>query len=132
MLTRSYLLFRNRKIKPTPMTPRPTTDKPITAPPLKAIFSALFMPRSRAALAVRTLAFVATVIPKNPARVENRAPSTKQTAVSQLITKPITKNSTAAKTIRIRYSANKKARAPVAMASAISFIFAVPASFLPM
>jgi len=52
------------KITLIPIIPRPTTLRPITAPPEKAIDKALFIPLSLAALAVRTLAFVATVMPK--------------------------------------------------------------------
>ena len=46
------------------------------------------------------------------AAVENRAPAKKQTAVVQLIPKPIATNKTATKKIRIRYSAIRKALAP--------------------
>ena len=92
---------------------------------------ALFIPPSFAAFAVLTLAFVATVIPQYPAIVENRAPTTKQIAVTQLPTPiPISTKSTATKITRILYSAVKKARAPSAIAPAISFILSVPGSCL--
>ena len=112
----------------TPRTPRPATHIPITAPPENAIESALFIPPSLAAFAVLTFAFVATVIPKYPARVENNAPTTKQMAVTQLpMPKPIRTNNTTTKNIRILYSAVKKAWAPSLIAAAISFILSVPA-----
>ena len=56
-----------------------------------------FMPDSIAAFAVRTLAFVATFIPKKPARIEQQAPSRKQSPVPQPIKNPI------------RYSLNRSA-----------------------
>ena len=116
----------------TPSAPRPATHIPITAPPENAMERALFIPPSFAAFAVLTLAFVATVIPQYPAIVENRAPTTKQIAVTQLPTPiPISTKSTATKITRILYSAVKKARAPSAIAPAISFILSVPASCLP-
>ena len=94
-----------------PSKPSPTTDIPITAPPEKAIERARFMPPSLAAFAVRTFAFVATLIPKYPARVEKIAPIRKQIAVDQL-TNPIKRKSAIAKTTRILYSAVKNAKAP--------------------
>ena len=59
--------------------PRPTTPSPITAPPEKATSSA-FPKLSLAALAVLTLAFVATFIPRNPANAEHKAPTAKDKA----------------------------------------------------
>ncbi len=65
-----------------PRTPRPTTPMPMTEPPAKATSSAL--PRLvRAALVVRTLAFVATRIPMKPASAELMAPIRKDTPTNQ-------------------------------------------------
>ena len=47
------------------------------------------IPFSFAAFAVLTFAFVATVIPKYPASVENTAPTTKQTAVIRSLCLPV-------------------------------------------
>ena len=103
----------------------------MTAPPENAIESARFIPLSFAALAVRTFAFVATLIPKYPASVENTAPTTKHTAVTQFpIPTPIRTNSTITKKINILYSAVKNAWAPSLIDAAISFIRSVPASCL--
>ena len=102
----------------------------MTEPPAKAMESALFMPDSMAALAVRTLALVATFIPKKPARMEQSAPSRKQSAVPQLIKKPIRTNRTATKIARILYSDIRNASAPSAIAEAISCIREVPAAAL--
>ena len=114
----------------SPKIPKPTTQSPITAPPEKAIESALFIPLSLAAFAVRTFAFVATFIPTYPANVERTAPTIKQTAVIQSIPNPKTKKSTTTKTIKILYSANKNAFAPSAIEPEISFIFSFPTSLL--
>ena len=75
-------------------------------------------------------AFVATVIPKKPARVEKTAPIRKQIAVCTFIRNEIAINKTTAKIIRILYSENRKALAPTEIASAISRILSFPASFL--
>ena len=116
----------------TPNTPKPATHIPITAPPENAIESALFIPFSFAAFAVLTFAFVATFIPQKPASVENKAPTTKHTAVIQLpIPNPISTNNTATKITRILYSAVRNACAPSLIAAAISFILSFPASCLP-
>ena len=93
--------------------------------------NALFIPCSLAALAVRTFALVATVIPQYPASVENKAPTTKQTAVTQFpMPIPISTKSTATKITRILYSENRNALAPSLMADEISFIRSVPGSCL--
>ena len=65
-----------------PKAPRPTTAKPNTAPPENATSNAAFRPLE-ALCAVRTLLLVADFIPKKPAAMENSAPTTKHTAVSQ-------------------------------------------------
>ncbi len=86
------------------------------------------MPLSFAAFAVLTFALVATVIPKYPASVENTAPTTKQTAVTQLpIPNPIRRNNTSTKNINILYSAVRNACAPSLIDDAISRILSVPA-----
>jgi hypothetical protein len=54
---------------------------PITDPPLNATCSAVDRP-VRAAAVVRTLALVATRIPKKPARPDAQAPMTKAAAMS--------------------------------------------------
>ena len=62
-----------------PKIPRPTTPSPITEPPVKA--TSIALPREiLAALVVLTLALVATRIPINPARAEQMAPTTNDTA----------------------------------------------------
>ena len=87
------------------------------------------MPFVLAALAVLTLALVATVIPKKPARVENSAPARKHTAVThEPIPTPMSTKSKATNTISILYSASKKACAPSDIAPEISFIFSFPSS----
>ena len=112
----------------TPSTPSPATHIPITAPPENAIESALFIPLSFAAFAVLTFAFVATLIPKYPASVENTAPTTKQAAVTQFpIPNPISRNNTSTKNTSILYSAVRKAWAPSLIDDAISRILSVPA-----
>ena len=103
---------------------------PITEPPEKAMDRALFMPLSMAALAVRTLAFVATFIPQKPAAIENSAPMMKQTAVPILMNTAIRTKSTTMKMARILYSDIRKALAPSAMAEAISCILAFPGAAL--
>ena len=115
-------------MRPTPKRPRPTTDIPMTAPPEKAMDRALFMPLVRAALAVRTFALVATVMPRKPARTEKSAPTMKHTAVGQLIAKPMTRKNTATKIARILYSDVRNARAPSWMWPEISCILSVPGS----
>src|SRR3990172_9732365 len=67
------------KRTPKPKTPNPTTPIPITDPPAKAISNAFPNP-VRAALVVLTLAFVATLIPMNPASAEHIAPTKNDTA----------------------------------------------------
>ncbi len=99
---------------------------PMTEPPAKAMERALFMPDASAALAVRTLARVATFIPKKPARMEQSAPSRKHRAVPQLIKRPIRINRAATKKARILYSDFRKASAPSAMEAAISCIRSLP------
>ena len=67
---------RTTTTTPSPKSPSPATQSPITAPLLNAILRARGIPDSIAALAVLTLPFVATFIPKNPASTESRAPQT--------------------------------------------------------
>ena len=116
----------NKKSPLTPSIPRPTTHIPITAPPEKATERAPDIPDSLAALAVLTLAFVATFIPKNPAKVEKAAPIRKHTPVKRLIPNVNTANNTKTKTMRVLYSLIKKAIAPSCMKDEISFILSVP------
>ena len=63
------------------MTPNPTTLNPITDPPVKATCRALAKP-SCAALVVLLFAFVATFIPKNPAKPEAKAPTKNDTDIN--------------------------------------------------
>ena len=105
----------------------------MTEPPENATARARFIPPSEAAWAVRTLARVATFMPKKPARMEKPAPSRKHSAVSHALSpmnRPISRNSAAMNTTRMRYSAFKKASAPSAMAAAISRMRSFPASAL--
>ena len=64
-----------------PSNPSDATDSPITPPPKNAIRKAGPGPCARAASDVRTLARVAAVIPKKPARIEHAAPATYAIAV---------------------------------------------------
>ena len=96
----------------TPIIPSPTTLIPITEPPEKATFNALFIPFSIAALAVLTLALVATFIPKYPARAENTAPTKKDTAVCQFMPIISTIKRTTTNIDNALYSLFKKAMAP--------------------
>ena len=118
---------------PSPSKPSPTTPSPITDPPAKAIASP--SPRLlRAAWVVRTLALVATRMPIKPAKAEQNAPPTNETATRGWLfseTKPPASKSNATLPTNIAstlYSARKKAIAPTAMASAICCIFSVPGS----
>ncbi len=94
-----------------PINPSPTTDMPMTAPPEKATARALFCP-CWAAAAVRTLAFVATVMPMYPASIELAAPYRKATAVDRLICQAIAINNTKTNIAKLLYSRRKKAIAP--------------------
>ena len=98
----------------------------MTEPPEKAMDKALVMPLSMAALAVRTLARVATFMPKYPASMENPAPMTKQMPVPRLMNREISTKRTAMKMARILYSERRKALAPSAMEPAISCMRALP------
>ena len=111
-----------------PSRPRPTTHMPITEPPEKAMDRALIMPLSMAALAVRTLALVATFMPKKPASMEKPAPMTKQMPVPILMNREISAKRMAMKMTSILYSERRKALAPSAMEPAISCIRALPAA----
>ena len=89
----------------------------------------------RAAFVVLTLALVATRIPINPARAEQKAPSTKDNPtngddVSLLAVKASNSATQTTNTLRILYSALRKAIVPSAMWFAIFFILSVPASCL--
>jgi hypothetical protein len=63
------------KTRPIPRSPSAATAVPITAPPENATRRAFACPSVRAASEVRTLARVAACMPKNPARIEQTAPS---------------------------------------------------------
>ena len=88
----------------------------------------------RAALVVRLLDFVATLIPKNPARPEAVAPTKNESemrALESLLFEFATPRSTATrttKTPKTLYSALKKAIAPSAIFLPMIFIFFVPSS----
>ena len=90
----------------------------MTEPPRKATLSAGFRP-VRAALAVRTLALVATFIPMYPASAEHVAPTTNDSAISGLDWLPcVIASSTATATTKyasLEYSARKNAIAPSVM-----------------
>ena len=66
---------------PTPKRPRDATASPITAPPLYDTDNAFARPELLAASDVRTLAFVAALIPKKPASTELTAPKINAAAV---------------------------------------------------
>ena len=68
---------------PKPSTPKPTTDIPITVPPVKATLRAEANP-VLAACVVLLLAFVATRIPRNPAKPEANAPTTNESDIKWL------------------------------------------------
>ena len=103
---------------------------PMTEPPEKAMDRALFMPLSMAAFAVRTLARVATFMPKKPAAIENSAPTRKQIAVPMSIKIAMSAKRATMKIARILYSEVRKALAPSAMAAAISCMRELPAGAL--
>ena len=100
---------------PRPKSPRPATQSPITAPLLNAILSAFGIPDSIAALAVLTLPFVATFIPKKPANTDNNAPHTYRTADVQLIARPTSTNRATITTAIVLYSLLRNASAPSLM-----------------
>ena len=122
---------------PRPKTPRPTTPIPITVPPANAIFK----PSPRLVLApcvVRTLALVATRMPINPARAEQTAPRMKDIAVkgelfSGFASPPKSRSSAieSTKIERMRYSALRKAIAPIEIFSAICSIRSLPGCCRP-
>ena len=99
------------------MLARPTTVMPMTAPPLKATSRAGARPM-RAAAVVRTLAFVATRMPAQPATADATAPSTKERAMSGLrasspsLAKARSTATMTTKPARTLYSARRKAMAP--------------------
>src|SRR5690606_20945255 len=118
-----------------PKTPRPTTPRPMTEPPAKATSRAL--PKEvLAACVVLTLALVATRIPIKPARAEQMAPTTKDTATLPLepvSLLPLKNNRIATATTNtptLLYAAFIKDMAPLAMLLAIRTIFSVPSSCL--
>ena len=132
MSVNMFLYAMNKTLNPK--TPKPTTPIPITDPPVKATSRAL--PRLvRAAFVVRTLALVATRIPINPARAEQNAPNTNDKPtngddVSLLAVKANKRATQTTNTLKILYSAFRKAIAPSAMWPAIFFILSVPSSCL--
>ena len=119
---------------PNPRIPKPTTPIPITEPPVKAISSA-FARLVLAALVVRTFAFVATRIPKYPAKAEQKAPIINERAIIQdeVVLSAVTASkidthiTNMASTL---YSARKKAMAPSGIALAMAAILGVPSSCL--
>ena len=119
---------------PSPNRPSPTTPSPITEPPAKAMASP--PPRLvRAAWVVRTLALVATRMPMNPARAEQKAPQTNETATSGWLLgemrppAPSSSATQATKTASTLYSARRKAIAPSEIARAMRCIFSFPGSW---
>src|SRR5699024_8575294 len=87
----------------------------------------------RAALVVRTLAFVATFMPMKPASPEQTAPRAKEMATIQLESwgsalTPRRIATTTTNTARTRYSAFRNAMAPLEMWELIVAIFSVPTS----
>ncbi len=68
--------LKNQMPNARPNNPRPATENPMTAPPRNASGSALAVPPSRAASAVRAFAAVAMRMPMNPASAESTAPKT--------------------------------------------------------
>ena len=107
----------------------------MTSPPENATFKA--SPSDvRAALVVRTLALVATRIPKKPARAEHSAPTTNETAMSgdESARVRFASSSSAAttttNTASTRYSRRRNAAAPSWMSLAISAIRSVPTGCL--
>ena len=105
---------------PSPNTAKPATPNPITAPPVKETFNA-FERLVLAALAVLTLALVATFIPIYPASALLKAPKTKASAMLQCeFGLPVDMNPSNNATIttkypRIFHSALRKAMAPSAI-----------------
>jgi hypothetical protein len=89
-------------------------------------------------LVVLTLAFVATVIPKKPARPEQSAPTTNESATSgpdawlPALARARRAATTTTKAMSTLYSLRRNARAPSAMWPAIAIIAGVPASCRPI
>ncbi len=121
-----------------PSRPNPTVAMPTWAPVRKAIFIAVSRPSLRAAEATRTLARVASHIPRNPISAENTAPARKATerairrvrlAYSSLActgSKRRRKNAATAKTLSVRNCRPRYAPAPSCTARAITCILVVP------
>ncbi len=100
----------------------------MTAPLRNATLSAWFIPPSLAALAVRTLPFVATCMPKNPASTEKAAPMTNSVAVIGSMNSARTIVSTTTTMTIVRYSLFRNAMDPSWMNPAISCILSFPGS----
>ena len=101
---------------------------PVMAPPLKATSSASFMPLV-AACAVRTLARTDTFMPMKPQAPDSTEPTRKPSAVCQPSKKKISTSNTTPTMAMVRYWRARYAAAPCWMASAISCIRALPASW---
>ena len=114
-----------------PKTAKPTTFIPIIEPPANAILRAGAKP-VRAAWVVRTLAFVAAIIPKYPAKAEAIAPVTNETAINQEesslpeFENPSNIATAITKIASTLYSVFKKAIAPSWICFEIVIIFSVP------
>ena len=86
----------------------------------------------RAAFVVRTLAFVATRMPKKPASAEHSAPTVNDSAISGLesarprLASSSSDATTMTKMASTRYSRRRKALAPSWMSAAISAMRSVP------
>ena len=82
------------------------------------------------------MALVATLIPMNPARAEQKAPTTKETAVNgeeDSFWKPLKASNTAmqaTKMVSTLYSARRKAIAPSWIEAAMPCILSLPGSCL--
>ena len=102
---------------------------------MKATFRADARP-DLAALVVLLLAFVATFIPKKPAKADAIAPTMKDKDIKALesslpeFAKPKSTATAITKIERMRYSAFKNAIAPSAIFEPINFILSVPSSCL--
>src|SRR5699024_683077 len=124
------ILLKIRKSSPRPSTPKPTTPKPITEPPAKAMLRPSLR-LLREACVVRTLALVATRMPIKPAKPEQKAPTTKDTATNQceVLGWAVMPSMMATQTTNMAitlYSAFKKAKAPFWMLEIIVTILFDP------
>ena len=104
----------------------------MTAPPENATRSAAAWPLARAASAVRTLAWVAALIPKKPARIEHSAPPRYAAPVRHPMARVRSPATTTMKGTSTEYSRRRNASAPVRMSPATTAIAGDPSGYRRM